>query len=82
MWHEPRGEIGVPVLYKHGRKLVGDHTAKSWLLRTLVSESQFADDLVMYSVTLAMFELAGRRLIEVGNRIWFDLSVSPKLRDW
>ena len=33
MWRKQCDEIGVPVLYKHGRKLLGDHTAKSRLLK-------------------------------------------------
>ena len=39
VWHEQCDEDGIPVLYKHGRKLVGDHNAKSGLLRVQVSES-------------------------------------------
>ena len=56
VWHEQCGEIGVPVLYKHGGKLVGDCTVKSRLLRVQISESQFADDLALYAVNCAMFE--------------------------
>ena len=42
---------GVTVLFKHGRRLVGDRTAKSRLERVKVSESQFADDLVLYATS-------------------------------
>jgi len=41
VWCEQCGEIGVPVLYKYGRKLVGDCMTKSRLLRVWISESQF-----------------------------------------
>ena len=34
----------MTVKYKQGRKLVGDHTAKSRLREVRVTESQFADD--------------------------------------
>ena len=43
-------EAGVPILYKHGRKLVGDRTAQSRLLKAQVTESQFADDFALYAV--------------------------------
>ena len=32
------------MLYKHGRKLVGDRTAKTRLSEMRVTETQFADD--------------------------------------
>ena len=58
----------VPVLYKYGRKLVGDHTVKSRLLRVCISESQFADDLALYAVDRAIFESAGRKFVQVGSQ--------------
>jgi len=42
---------GVIVLFKHGRRLVGDRTAKSSLERVKVTESQFADDLALYATS-------------------------------
>ena len=44
-------ETGVSALYKHGRKLVGDHTVKSRLSMARVTETQFADDTAPYAVT-------------------------------
>lgn len=44
IWCDQCDDAGVTVLFKHGRKLVGDCTAKSRLLRVNVSESLFADD--------------------------------------
>ena len=70
VWREQCGEIGVPVLYKHGRKLVGDCTVKSRLLRVRISESQFADDLALYAVNCAMFELV--EVCSGGRSFWFD----------
>ena len=55
-WRSQSGEAGVPILYKHGRKLVGDRTAKSRLLKVQVTESQFADDLALYAVARTPFE--------------------------
>ena len=39
---------GVEFRYKHGRKLIGDRTAKSQLLLAIITESQFADDAALY----------------------------------
>jgi len=39
---------GVTVLFKHGRRLVEDHTA---LEKVKVTESQFADDLALYATS-------------------------------
>ena len=46
------------MLYKHGRKLVGDRTAKSRLQEVRVTESQFADDVAIYATSRAAFEKA------------------------
>ena len=42
-------------------------TARSWLLRIWISESQFAGDLALFVVNRAMFELVGREFIQVGG---------------
>ena len=39
VWREQCSEVRIPVLYKHGRKLVGDNTVKSRLLKVEVTES-------------------------------------------
>ena len=43
-WRDRYEEVGVNVLYKHGRKLVGDRSVKSRLKEAKVTEAQFADD--------------------------------------
>ena len=48
-WRNRSSGAGVSVLYKHGRKLVGDRTAKSRLSEMRVTESQFADDVALYA---------------------------------
>lgn len=40
---------GVDVRFRHGRKLVGDRTAKSRLTKVRIFESQFADDTAIYT---------------------------------
>jgi len=46
---------GVTVLFKHGRRLVGDCTVKSRLERVKVTESQFADNPALYATSSAVF---------------------------
>ena len=41
-WRDHSVGAGVTVLFKHGRRLVGDRTAKFRLERVKVTESQFA----------------------------------------
>ena len=41
--------------YKHGRKLVGDSTAKSRLLYDVITESQFTDDAALYATAAEEF---------------------------
>ena len=78
-WRIQSVEAGVPILYKHGRKLVGDRTAKSRLLKAQVTESQFADDLALYAVTRTAFESASKSFVEVAS--YFGLTVSlPKTK--
>ena len=79
MWRGQSGEAGVPILYQHGRKLVGDRTAKSRLLKVHVTESQFADDLAMYTVTREALVSASKRFVRLAS--FFGLSVSlPKTK--
>ena len=49
-WHIESPEAGAAVLYKHGRKLVGDHTTKVRLSKVKVTETQFADDAALYTL--------------------------------
>jgi len=79
VWHERCGEISVSVLYKFGRKLMGDRTAKSRLSRAQVSESQFADDLALCAVNRSVFESAGRKFVEVGSQFGLTVSI-PKTK--
>ena len=77
MWHEQCGLVGVLLLYKHGKKLVGDHYAKSRLLRVQVSDSEFPDDLAPHAVACTTLESTGRKFVQVGS--YFGLTVSiPK----
>ena len=55
-WRGKHSEAGVNVLYKHGRKLVGDRTAKSRLCEMMLTETQFADDAALYATSRNAFE--------------------------
>ena len=69
----------MPILYQHGRKLVGDRTAKFRLLKVHVTESQFADDLATYTVTREALVLASKRFVRFAS--CFGLTVSlPKTK--
>ena len=70
---------GVTVLFKHGRRLVGDRTAKSRLERVKVTESQFADDLALYATSRAVFESAGQGFALEAKRFGLTASL-PKTK--
>ena len=79
MWRGQSGEAGVPILYQYGRKLVGDTTAKSRLLKVHVTESDLADDLAMYTVIREALVLASKRCVRLAS--CFGLTVSlPKTK--
>jgi len=46
----------VVLLFRPGRKLVGDRTVKSQLSLVSVTESQFADDVVLYTFSWGKLE--------------------------
>ena len=50
-WRSGHEGAGVNALYKHGRKLVGDRTAKSRLNEVKMKETQFADDAALYATS-------------------------------
>ena len=62
------------MLYKYGRKSVGDCTAKSRMLRVCISESQFADVSFSFAVDCTMFESVEKKFVQVGSQ--FGLMVS------
>ena len=67
--------------YRHGRKLVGDRTAKSRLNQTRVVESQFADDAVVYVTSHSAFESATKKFIDAAAKWGLTVSIS-KTRAW
>ena len=55
-WRDDCGDVGVDVLSRPGRRLVGDRTAKSRLNVVRIAESQFADDLALFASTRGKLE--------------------------
>ena len=52
------------MLFKHGRKLVGDRTSKSRLTVTRVHESQFADDAALYTTSRGTLEQTATKFVQ------------------
>ena len=67
---------GVSVLYKHGRKLVGDCTAKSRLSEMRVTESQFAVNVALYVISRDSFESAAAEFVKMVSE--WGLTVSTE----
>ena len=67
------------MLYKHGRRLVGDRTVKFRLQMVQVTESQFANDLALYAASQSALESAGKSFVKGASQ--FGLTVSlPKTK--
>ena len=75
-WRDRSSGAGVSVLYKHGRKLVGDRTAKSRLNEMRVTESQFADDVALYATSRDSFESVAAEFVKVASE--WGLTVSTE----
>ena len=67
-WRSQCPQAGVELKYKHGRKLVGDRTAKSRLSTATCTESQFADDAALYTTSRAAFEDTTRTFVSEASR--------------
>ena len=64
------------MLYKHGRKLVRDRTAKSRLSEMRVTESQFADDVALHAISRDSFESVAAEFVKVASE--WGLTVSTE----
>ena len=75
-WRNRSSGAGVSVLYQHGRKLVGDRTAKSRLSKMRVTESQFADDVALHATTWDRFESVAAEFVKMASE--WALTVSTE----
>ena len=57
-WRAKYPKVGVTVKYRHGRRLVGDQTAKSPLDQIRITESQFAASSAVYATSRDAFKSA------------------------
>ena len=73
--------VGVTVMYKLGRKLVGDRTAKSRLEDIQVTESQFADDVAVYATTREGLETAATEFMCAASKWGLTVSTIENKRD-
>ena len=75
-------EAGEDALFQLGRKLVGDRTAKLRLNMVRVTESQFADDVALYTRSRDCLESATKKFVE-GTKEWAGLNVYiEKKKQW
>eukprot|EP00117_Sycon_ciliatum_P023228 scpid30807/ scgid4805/ Transposon TX1 uncharacterized 149 kDa protein; ORF 2 len=74
-WRARCPDAGVDLLFRNGRKLVGDRTAKSRLSATRVTESQFADDAALYATTRERFECMTSEFILCAQRWGLTVSI-------
>ena len=73
-WRDGSLQAGVSVKFKHGRKFVGDRTAKSRLGEVRMTKSQFADDVAAYAKTRDAFERVTREVVQSASK--WGLTVS------
>ena len=62
-WRRGCTEAGVDVLFRPGRKLIGDRTAKSRLSVVRVTESKFADDAALYTTSRDSLESVAKSFV-------------------
>ena len=75
-WRSRCQVAGVEALFKIGRRLVGDRTAKSKLDAVKVTESQFADDVALYATSRASFEAIAVSIVEESKRWGMTVSLA------
>ena len=74
-WRAECPEAAVMVKYKHGRKLVGDRTAKSRLNRIKITESQFADAAAIYATSRESFETATVKFVKCASKWGLNVNI-------
>ena len=74
-WRSQSTSRGVPVKYRIGRKLVGDRTAKSRLDAVYITESQFADDAVLYTISRPCLDQTVCQFVSCASRWGLTVSI-------
>lgn len=65
----------MDVLFRHGRKLIGDRTAKSRLCVERVTESKFTDDVALYTSSRDCLESEAKKFIEGASKWRLAVSI-------
>ena len=74
-WLRSCPEAGVEVLYKTGRRLVGDRTVKARLNVVRVTESQFADDVALYATSRGELESIAQKFVTGASKWGVTVSI-------
>ena len=80
-WHSDCSEAWMEVFFWHGRKLVGDRSAKLRLDVVTVTESQFADDVALYAGSRDELESVAVKIVEEADK-WGLTASMEKTREW
>ena len=75
-WQDDCEDVGIDVLSRRGRRLVGDRTAKSQLNVVRITESQFADDLALFSSTQDKLENVTAGFVKETGRWGLTVSIT------
>ena len=75
-WQDDCIDIGVDVLSRPGRRLIGDRTAKSSLNVVRIAESQFADDLALFASTRDKLENVTAGFVKETGRWGLTVSIT------
>ena len=74
-WWGGCAEAGVDVLFCHGRKLVSDRTAKSRLCVVRVTESEFTDDVALYTSSRDCLVSVAKKFVEGASKWGLMVSI-------
>ena len=66
-WYDECMGAGGMLLYKHGKRLVDDHTSKARLSEVRVTETQSADDVAFFANSRNTFESIAINFVSVAN---------------
>ena len=75
-WRSRLTVPGVTLRYRIGRKLVGDRSAKSKLLETEITKSQFANDAALYAPSQCGVDILAREFVSCTARWGLTVSTS------
>ena len=75
-WQDDCKDVGIDMLSRPGRRLVGDRTVKSQLNVVRITESQFADDLALFASTRDKLENVTAGFVKETGRWGLTVSIT------